>query len=157
MQRRLLGLDFSVQHSSHWHANKILIRIDHELYTDPIGLTAMNEQREHTRICINHPLVYTAVDSQSGQKSQGMAVSIDISQFGMMIESAVPIYANTIKVSTATGQCASVEATAEIIYCLPHAPNKFRTGLKFSGPADQRLRFADELINQGQHKATQPE
>ncbi len=117
----------------------------------------MNEQRKYARISINHPLVYTAVDLQSGQKSQGMAVSIDISQFGMMIESAVPIYASTIKVRTATGQCASMEATADIIYSLPHAPNKFRTGLKFSGPADQRSRFADELINQGQHTATQSE
>lgn len=107
----------------------------------------MNEQRNHKRTQINHPLVYTAMDGEGNISCQGMAHAVDISPNGMMIETTEPIHAKSLKIRTATSQAANVETTGMIIYSLPHAPNKYRTGLRFNGSAGQRSQFTNELLN----------
>ena len=108
----------------------------------------MNEQRIHKRTQISHPLVYTAMDRQGNISSQGMALAVDISPNGLMIETTEPIHAKAVKIRTATSQAANVETIGEIIYSLPHAPKKYRSGLKFNDAAEQLSQFADELLNQ---------
>ena len=108
----------------------------------------MNEQRDHKRTQISHPLVYTAIDGDGNISSQGMALAVDISPNGMMLETREPIHAKAVKIRTTTSQAAIVETTGEIIYSLPHAPKKYRTGLKFNGSGGQRSQFANTLLNQ---------
>ena len=108
----------------------------------------MNEQRNHKRTLISHPLVYTAIDANGNISSQGMAHAVDISPNGMMIETTEPIHAKAVKIRTATSQAANVETTGEIIYSLPHAPKKYRTGLRFNGSVGQQSQFTNELLNQ---------
>ena len=125
-----------------------LINIDHYINTKSIGCGIMNEQRDHKRTQISHPLVYTAIDEDGNISSQGMAIAVDISPNGMMIETTEPIHAKAVKIRTATSQTANVETTGEIIYSLPHAPKKYRTGLRFNRATGQRSQFANQLLNQ---------
>jgi hypothetical protein len=106
----------------------------------------MDERRAISRIDINHPVVFTAVSANGAIEAQDVATAKNISMTGMMIETTKSIHSKSVKLRAPLNEYDSINMTAEVVYSIPHSPNKYQTGLKFNGSAQVRNSVFNEFV-----------
>jgi len=102
--------------------------------------------REHKRVRIEHPIIYTCMNPEGDIDRQGVGTALNISPSGMMVESSEAIHAKAVKIRASVSGGLNVEAMAETVYCVPHTPNRYRTGFKLNAAASDALRFTNEIL-----------
>jgi len=105
----------------------------------------MNERRKSERIEINYPIIYVVSDSNGQIETQGIGFALDISTDGMMFESNEPVDATTLSIHASYNDGRTLKVDAFLIYSMPHADGKYRSGIRFSGASDQISNFVDIL------------
>jgi len=91
----------------------------------------MIERRKHPRINIHCRVFFECSDAYGQNVSQDMAMALDISEKGMLLETSAPIHASTIKVMVPVKEEDAVEVMGNIIYSIPMPDNRYRTGIIF--------------------------
>ena len=88
----------------------------------------MIERRKHPRTNIHCRVFFECSDVHGQRVSQDVAMALDISEKGMLIETDAPIHAATIKVMVPVKE-ETVEIMGNIIYSIPMPDNHYHTGL----------------------------
>jgi hypothetical protein len=102
--------------------------------------------REYKRVSIEHPIIYTCMNSEGEIDRQGVGTALNISPNGMMVEASEAIHAKSVKIRASVSGGLNVETMAETVYCIPHTPNKYRTGFILTATASDALRFTNEIL-----------
>jgi hypothetical protein len=105
----------------------------------------MNERRKTDRLAISHPIIYAACDSKGQIETQGIGLALDISEDGMMFESSEPIEAAKLAIHSSCGDGGTLSVEGYLIYSMPCADGKYRSGVRFKGPAEHVAQFVGEL------------
>lgn len=90
-----------------------------------------NERRSHERQSVDHPMVYTAIDSEGSIQTQGVGRVLDISSNGLMMETHAPISEKRLRMRITLSGGRSIAVDGVLIYSMPHRPETYRTGVRF--------------------------
>jgi hypothetical protein len=107
----------------------------------------MNERREYDRIAINFPVIYVASDSNGQIETQGLGLALDISMDGMMFESNEPVDATTLSIHASYSDGKTIKINAFLVYSMPYADGRYRSGIRFSGTMDEISNFVTAISN----------
>ena len=91
----------------------------------------MIERRKQPRTNIHCRVFFECVDAHGQNISQDMAMALDISEKGMLLETSAPIHASAIKVMVPVKEGETVEVMGDIIYSIPKPDNLYHTGVIF--------------------------
>ena len=105
----------------------------------------MIERRKYPRTNIHCRVFFECSDTRDQKVSQDMAMALDISEKGMLLETSAPIHASTIKVMVPVKEKDAVEVMGNIIYSIPMPDNRYRTGIIFHEPGDDVSRLVATL------------
>ena len=105
----------------------------------------MNERRKSDRIAISYPVIYVVNDAKGQIETQGIGFALDVSMDGMMFESNEPVEATTLSIHASYNDGDTLKVDAFLVYSMPHADGKYRSGIRFSGAPDQISNFVNIL------------
>ena len=105
----------------------------------------MIERRQHPRTNIHCRVFFECSDIHGQSVSQDMAMALDISEKGMLLETSAPIHASTIKVMVPVKEEDAVEVMGNIIYSIPMPDNLYHTGIIFHEPGDDMANLVAAL------------
>lgn len=105
----------------------------------------MNERRKADRLPISQPIIYVISNSRGQIETQGIGLALDISEDGMMFESSEPIDAAELAIHTSCDDGVTMKIEGFLIYSMPHAEGKYRSGIRFSDDPDRVSGFVAEL------------
>ena len=104
------------------------------------------ERRKETRTRINYPIYFVCVDYNGNESDQDMAIALDISESGMLIETSKQIQANSIKIMSTTTKDKVISVKGAIVYSYEFESGKYRTGIFFNEPSEINFQFAQEVL-----------
>jgi len=105
----------------------------------------MIERRKDPRTDLVFPVYFVCLDEDGRETAQDVAKIVNISESGLMLESAIPILTKDIRILASFDKQENVQVVAELIYSMQLAPDQIRSGLSFKGDPDQIRRFVEGL------------
>jgi hypothetical protein len=97
------------------------------------------ERRKHSRVKINYPISYGCTDKKGCIVQQNMGVALNISQSGILIETADSVFSVDLNKDI-------IEIKGKVAYCKKNKSKKYRVGISFEGTHAQNIRFVKGLI-----------
>ena len=116
---------------------------------DPNGareIAGGHENRQHTRVETCNLISFLSVDGDGHVLRQGMGRALDISQNGLLLESALPVDSEFVSLMSTDPENNLIEITAKVAYSRRGRTGSFLTGVQFLGAGDDNVRFAANLI-----------
>ena len=104
------------------------------------------ERRKHPRIKIYYPISYECIDEKGCMVKQNMGVALDISQSGILIETADSVFSKYISLTSVDLNRNVIEIKGKIAYCKKNESTKYRVGISFDGTHVQNIRFVKALL-----------
>ena len=104
------------------------------------------ERRSSLRQIINYPVWVICDDAKDDQDDQCIAYALDISESGMLIESFMVIWGQTIKILASATEKKIIEIVGDIVYTDNSAEGKFKVGIRFIGSERENSLFSKKLI-----------
>ena len=77
---------------------------------------------------------------------QCMAVVLDISQNGLLIESIQEVESKNLSLVASTQKNNLIKIEGKVAYCRKAESGKFRTGILLQGTQEENVRFVKDLI-----------
>ncbi len=105
-----------------------------------------SERRKHPRIKIYYPISYVCTDEKDCIVQQNMGVVLNISQSGILIETADSVFSKYISLTSIDLNGNAIEIKGKIAYCKKNKTEKYRVGISFEGTQVQNIRFVKALI-----------
>jgi c-di-GMP-binding flagellar brake protein YcgR len=103
-------------------------------------------RRKYPRIKICNPISYDCVDPQGNLIDQNMAIALDVSQNGILLETPRKIESKTISLLFVDLENELVEILGAVIFSIRKKDMKFKSGINFQGTPDENIRFAKKVI-----------
>ncbi|HSV92619.1 MAG TPA: PilZ domain-containing protein [Desulfobacterales bacterium] len=104
------------------------------------------DHRQHTRVETCNLISFLSVDEDGRVLRQGMGRALDVSQNGMLLESALPVDSEFVSLMSTDPENNLIEITAKVAYSRRGRTGSFLTGVQFAGAGDDNVRFAANLI-----------
>ena len=104
------------------------------------------EQRKHPRVRIYYPVTYACLDSDGHVIEERMATAVDISQSGMLIESADIVISEYVQLISIDLEENIIENIGKVAYCRRSENGKYRIGISFYGKHDTNIDFVKKII-----------
>jgi hypothetical protein len=105
----------------------------------------MPERRKHPRVKIYYPISFVCTDEKGSIVQQNMGVALNISQSGILIETADSIFCKYISLTSVDLNGNVIEIKGKIAYCKKNESTKYRVGISFDGTPAQNIHFVKEL------------
>jgi hypothetical protein len=105
-----------------------------------------SEKRKHPRIKIYYPISYVYTDKKGSTLKQSMGVALNISQSGILIETADSVFHKYISLRSVDLSGKFIEIKGKVAYCKKNESTKYRVGISFEGTNAQNIRFVKGLI-----------
>ena len=109
------------------------------------------ERRKYPRVKILYPITYACLDSDGLVTEERMAVAVDISQSGVLLESASIVTSKHVQLISVDLDEKIIENTGKIAYCRRTEKSKYRIGIAFGGTHDTNIDFASRIIRAYHH------
>ncbi len=109
------------------------------------GMTTSN-RRKHPRVPTRNLISFNEYDEDGRLVKLSMAKALNISQGGILIESASMINAVRITLISADTQDTLVEAKGRVRYSKETENGMFETGISFEGTPEEIVEFAKRLV-----------
>ena len=103
------------------------------------------ERRKHPRVRIYYPISYVCMDEKGRIVQQNMGVVLNISQRGILIETADSVFSTYISLISVDLNKKIVEIKGKVAYCKKNKSGKYRIGIRFEGTHAQNIRFVKAL------------
>jgi hypothetical protein len=103
-------------------------------------------RRKYPRLKICNPISYDCVDPQGNLIDQNMAIALDVSQNGILLETPRKIESKTISLLFVDLENELVEILGAVIFSIRKKDMKFKSGINFQGTPDENIRFAKKVI-----------
>jgi len=104
------------------------------------------ERRKHPRVDIFFPIFYNCFDDDDNITGQNMAVALDISQGGMLLETVEPIDSNYVNLNSLSINDKIFEIKGKVVYSKKDDNGKITVGISFQGDFSANSKFAQEII-----------
>jgi hypothetical protein len=104
------------------------------------------EKRKFARVNICNTISYIGSDEDGNIIEQCMAVVLDISQNGLLIESLQEVESKNLSLMASTQKNSLINIEGEVAHCRKTESGKFRTGVMLQGTHEENVRFVKELI-----------
>lgn len=110
------------------------------------------ERRKYPRVKVYYPISYVCMDEDGCVKQENMGVALNISQSGILMETADSIFSKYVKLISVDLKENIIEIRGKIAYCKKDKSGKYRTGISFKGTHAQNIHFAKGLIKSYHYK-----
>ena len=104
-----------------------------------------SERRKYPRIKICYPISYVFTNEKGSIVQQNMGVVLNISQSGILIETADSVFSKYISLISVDLNGNVIEVKGKIAYCKKNKSTKYRVGISFEGTHAQNIRFVKAL------------
>jgi hypothetical protein len=116
------------------------------------------DRRKFPRIKICNPISYDSVDQSGIQLDQSMGIALDISQNGILLETAQMIQSKYIYLIFVDMENNLIRIAARVIFSVKNKKGNFKSGINFQGSQEENSRFAKKVIQAyQQQKSEQPQ
>ena len=105
-----------------------------------------SERRKYPRVKVYYPISYVGMNENGRIVQESMGVALDISQGGILIETAVGVFSKYIKLISTDYNNNIIEIKGKVAYCKRTQSEKYRTGISYAGSHAQNINFAKKLI-----------
>ena len=105
----------------------------------------MPERRKHPRVKVYYPISYVCTDKKGSIVQQNMGVALNISQSGILIETADSVFFKYVSLTTVDVDGNVIEVKGKVAYCKKNESTKYRVGISFDGTQAQNIHFVKAL------------
>ena len=110
------------------------------------------DQRKHPRVPISNLISFNLYDEDGLLLNHSMAKALNISQGGILIETAFMIKPDRISLMSADTENKLVEVKGRVRYSKENENGMFETGISFEGTYDENIEFAKKLVKAFHHR-----
>jgi hypothetical protein len=104
------------------------------------------DQRKHPRVPTSNLISFNVYDEDGLLVNHSMAKALNISQGGILIETAIMLQSDRISLMSADTQNKLVEVKGRVRYSRENEYGMFETGISFEGTYDENVEFAKRLV-----------
>ena len=104
------------------------------------------DQRKHPRVPTSNLISFNVYDEDGRLVNHSMAKALNISQGGILIETALMLQSDRISLMSADTQNELVEVKGRVRYSRENEYGMFETGISFEGTHDENVEFAKRLV-----------
>jgi hypothetical protein len=115
-----------------------------EDHTDSIRMA--EEKRKHQRVTTNNVVSYICLDGDGNRISEGMGMTVDISQGGTLIETSRPIESEYILLMSIDLNQNVLETKGRVVHSRSDGPSKYLTGIQFLASPEEVTRIVKNFI-----------
>ena len=110
------------------------------------------DRRKFARIKICNPISYDSVNQNGIQLDQNMGIALDISQNGILLETAQSIQSKYIYLIFIDLENNLMRIAARVIFSVKNKKGTFKSGINFQGSQEENVRFAKKVIKAYHHQ-----
>jgi c-di-GMP-binding flagellar brake protein YcgR len=114
------------------------------------------DRRKFPRVKIFNPISYDCVDKEGIRLDQNMGIALDISQNGILLETAQMIQSKYIYLIFVDLKSNLVRIAARVIFSVKNKKGNFKSGINFQGSQEENIRFAKKVIKAYHRKKSDP-
>ena len=104
------------------------------------------DRRKFPRIKICNPVSYDSVDQNGIQLDQNMGIALDISQNGILLETAQKIQSKYIYLIFVDLENKLIRIAARVVFSVKNKNGNYKSGINFQGSREENIRFAKKVI-----------
>ena len=105
-----------------------------------------SERRKQPRAKVHYPIFFVCTDEKRSIVQQNMGVVLNISQSGILIETADSVFSKYISLTSVDLHGNVIEIKGKVAYCKKNKSTKYRVGISFEGTHAQNILFVKGLI-----------
>ncbi len=110
------------------------------------------DRRKFPRVKIFNPLFYDCVDKDGNLLDHNMGIALDISQNGILLETAHKIESKNIYLLFVDLENELTRITARVVFSVKKKDGKYKTGINFSGENEENIQFAQKILQAYHHQ-----
>ena len=103
-------------------------------------------RRKHPRVDLFNPISYSGIDSDGNILVQNIAVALNASNNGIMIESYNEIKSEKIRLRFINFDQKTIETMGKVIYCTQKNTGIFQIGVRLLGTDYGNMQFVMQLV-----------
>lgn len=104
------------------------------------------ERRRHCRVDAINLLNFSCFDAADRMVEQGMGRTLNVSESGILLETAVPMDLDAVVYVTVAFDDELVDVKGRVVRCKESADKSFEMGITFIDIDEKRLHFIKEYI-----------
>jgi len=104
------------------------------------------DRRKFPRVKIFNPISYDCVDKDGILLDRNMGIALDISQNGILLETASIIESKNIFLLFVDLEDALIKIIGRVIFSVKKKDGKFKTGINFNSSQEENIQFAKKII-----------
>ena len=112
---------------------------------------ATRDQRKHPRVPTSNLISFKLYDDNGKLLNQSMARTLNISQSGILIETAHIMATGRISLMSAGAQDELVKIKGRVVYSRENGIGMYETGIRFEGSEKENIAFAEKLVRVFHH------
>ena len=114
------------------------------------------DRRKFPRIKICNPISYDSVNRNGILLDQNMGVALDISQNGILLETAQVIQSKYIYLIFVDLENNLIRIAARVIFSVKNKSGNFKSGINFQGSPEENIAFAKKLVQAYHYQKSDP-
>jgi len=113
---------------------------------------ATRDQRKHPRVPTSNLISFKLYDDNGNLLNLSMARTLNISQSGILIETAHIMATGRISLMSAGAQDELVKIKGRVVYSRENGVGMYETGISFEGTDAENIDFAKKLVKVFHHR-----
>ncbi|MGD2099572.1 MAG: PilZ domain-containing protein [Desulfobacterales bacterium] len=114
------------------------------------------DRRKFPRIKVCNPIAYDCMDKNGVLVDQNMGIALDISQNGILLETAQMIQQKNIYLVFVDLEEQVTRIIGKVVFSVKNKDGNFKSGINFQGSSDENIAFATKLIEAYQQFESEP-
>ena len=114
------------------------------------------DRRKFPRIKVCNPVAYDSLDKNGVLVDQNMGIALDISQNGILLETAEMIQQKDIYMVFVDVEDKMIRIVGKVVFSVKNKDGNFKNGINFQGSPDENTAFATKLIQAYQEYESEP-
>ncbi len=112
------------------------------------------DRRKFPRVKIFNPIFYDCVDKDGNLLDQSMGIALDISQNGILLETAHILESKNIYLLFVDLENELIRITGRVIFSVKKKDGKFKAGINFQGAHEENIQFAKKIVQAYHYQKT---
>ena len=114
------------------------------------------DRRKFPRIKVCNPIAYDCMDKNGVLVDQNMGIALDISQNGVLLETARMIREKNIYLLFVDLEDNMTRIIGRVVFSVKNKDGNYKSGINFQGESDENIAFATKLIQAYQQFESEP-
>ena len=112
------------------------------------------DRRKFPRVKVFNPVHYDCVDKDGNLLDQNMGLALDLSQNGILLETAQRIESKNIYLLFVDVDNELTRIAARVVFSVKKKDGKYKTGINFQGAHEENIKFAKKIVQAYHHQKT---